>query len=170
MQYFIPVYKSRYFPAQTILCQVTVMIPLLKQVQMLKNEEELSFYLEIKSLRKVISWTYRTFKFGIWDSVEGIGPINWLFFKILELIQINNLCHSTETSRNITRKVVGANMSDKYHEDYLDLPKKLTGILAVLAWKLKRGYLHIARWRKNPWSKASNLGLTKTTNHQLKYI
>lgn len=29
--------------------------------------------------------TYNIFRFGIWDSVEGSGPINWLFFNILEV-------------------------------------------------------------------------------------
>jgi len=27
--------------------------------------------------------TYKSFKFGIWDRVDGMGPINWLSFKIL---------------------------------------------------------------------------------------
>lgn len=29
--------------------------------------------------------TYNVFRFGIWDSVEGSGPINWLFFNTLEV-------------------------------------------------------------------------------------
>lgn len=29
--------------------------------------------------------TYKIFRFGIWDKVEGSGPINWLFFKDLKV-------------------------------------------------------------------------------------
>lgn len=40
--------------------------------------------------------TYKIFKLGIWDKVEGIGPINWLFFKILTY----NL-HKIKTCHNL---------------------------------------------------------------------
>lgn len=34
-------------------------------------------------MKKILKITYKYFKLGIWDNVEGIGPINWLFLKTL---------------------------------------------------------------------------------------
>jgi hypothetical protein len=54
-------------------------------------------------------------RFGIWDNVEGMGPVSWLFFKILHQ-ERREKCHKTSNPKALKR--VG-NKTDKNHEQLL---------------------------------------------------
>ena len=77
-------------------------------------------------MRRNEKMTYRIFKLGIWERVEGIGPNNWLFFKILRM-------HSWKISRH--NLIIGLAKQNFSRREILPKSSQIFQLFHLWNWK-----------------------------------